>query len=64
MMARIDIPTIPTMIPLSKPQIKKIKPPIIPRVEPTIPKIDKKDENPIKLNPKPNFVNLILSTEN
>ena len=38
-------------------------PPITPKTEATIPRTDKKVENPIKFNPKPNFVNLIFSTE-
>ena len=38
-------------------------PPITPKAEATIPRTDKKVENPIKFNPKPNFDNLILSTE-
>ena len=65
MMMRVEIPIIiiPPLL-LEKPTIKWYTPPRIPRrVETTIPKIDKNDENPIKFNPKPNFVNLILSTE-
>ena len=55
----ISLQLMETLIPTTR----DTKPPRTPSIETTIPKTDKKDENPIKFNPKPNFVNLILSTE-